>query len=85
MIAHIPLVFQGHRPSDDRIDIGTAAELLGWPRKEIRSRLGRPPYSPELVDTAIDEAVLADSGGGSGWVWLTECRYEFEPGKESGE
>lgn len=85
MITHIPLVFQGPDPSDDRIDIGTAAELLGWSRKVVRSRLGTPPYSPELIDTVIDNAVLADSGGGAGWLWLTEGCYEFEPGKESGE
>ena len=85
MITHITLGFQGYRPPDDRIDIGTAVELLGWPRKEVRSRLGAPPYTPELIDIVMDNAVLADSGGGSGWLWLTEGVYEFEPEKGSGE
>lgn len=85
MISHIPFVFQGYRPPDDRIDIGTAAELLGWPRKEIRSRLGTPPYSPELIDIALDDAALMDSGGGSGWLWLTQDGHQFEPEKESSE
>jgi hypothetical protein len=59
----------------EQVELEIACELLGWTKARVRSYLGKPPYSPERIDRAMDDSALLDSGGGSGWVCLTEYKH----------
>lgn len=43
------------------------------PVEGTRNALDAAEIARRDIDRAIDAAVLADAGGGAGWVWLSSC------------
>jgi hypothetical protein len=52
-----------------KINAATTAPVEG-----TRNALDAAEIARRDIDRAIDAAVLADAGGGAGWVCLSKCR-----------